>query len=75
VSEEQLDPRWEWFEVTAVGDRERHYVKGMCRHVETVPVRSAVTGETLARLCLTCDAQFNAPWVTDTDAGALPAPG
>jgi hypothetical protein len=55
-----LDPRWDWHEVTAIGDRERQYVKGLCRHLETVPVRS-VTGEILAHLCVTCDSQVGAP--------------
>jgi len=54
-----LDPRWDWIEVTTVGDRERRYVKGLCRHLETVPVAS-VTGEIVARLCVTCDSQIGA---------------
>ena len=54
-----LDPRWDWHEVTAIGDRERQYVKGLCRHTETVPVTS-VTGETVAHLCVTCDSQIGA---------------
>lgn len=55
----ELDPRWDWHEVTAIGDRERQYVKGLCRHLETVPVRS-VTGEIVAYLCTTCDSQLGA---------------
>lgn len=31
-----------------------------CRHAEIVPVESIVTGETLARLCRTCDEQLPA---------------
>ena len=54
-----LDPRWEWHEVTMFGDRERRYIKGRCNHLETVPVE-AVTGEVVAHLCLTCDAQLGA---------------
>ena len=57
----ELDPRWEWFDVTIVGDHERRYVKGRCHHMETIPVESMVTGETLARLCLTCDSQIPLP--------------
>jgi hypothetical protein len=52
-----LDPHWEWHEVTVMGDQERQYVKGLCRHLETVPVES-VTGEIVAYLCITCDSQI-----------------
>jgi hypothetical protein len=54
----ELDPRWEWYDVTMVGDIERRYVKGRCNHLETVPVDLMVTGEPVARLCVTCDAQL-----------------
>lgn len=54
------DPRWDWAEVTALGDQEPRYVKVRCNHLETVPVESLVTGEMLATLCLTCDAQLEA---------------
>ena len=55
-----MDPRWDWHEVTAIGDRERQYVKGLCRHLETVPVESAA-GEVVAQLCRTCDTQLPPP--------------
>ncbi len=51
------DPRWDWHEVTAIGDRERRYVKGLCRHTETVPVESAAGG-IVAFLCVTCGSQL-----------------
>ena len=54
----ELDPRWDWHEVTAIGDSERSYVKGLCNHLETMSVES--DGEIVARLCLTCDAQLPA---------------
>jgi hypothetical protein len=57
---EYPDPRWDWHEVTAIGDRDRRYVKGLCRHLETVPVES-VTGTVVAHLCVTCDSQLEAP--------------
>lgn len=53
------DPRWEWIEVTQIGDRERRYIKGRCLHADVEPVKS-VTGEVVARLCLTCDTQLEA---------------
>jgi hypothetical protein len=56
----ELDPRWEWVNVTRIGDREAQYVKGRCNHLETIPVESMVTGDTVAYLCLTCDAQLEA---------------
>ena len=56
-----LDPRWEWSEITALGDLERRYIAVRCNHLELLPVTSVVTGELLARLCATCDAQLDAP--------------
>lgn len=54
----ELDPHWDWHDVTALGDREPQYIKGRCNHLETLPVESA--GKVVARLCLTCDAQLPA---------------
>ncbi|HXJ25628.1 MAG TPA: hypothetical protein VNH17_08005 [Streptosporangiaceae bacterium] len=53
------DPRWDWHEVTAAGDRERRYVRGMCRHLETAPVESA-GGGVVAYLCVTCCSELEA---------------
>lgn len=53
----ELDPRWEWIEgPRRLGDSEAPIVRGRCNHLEVVPVESA--GETVARLCLTCDSQL-----------------
>ena len=54
------DPRWEWLEVTRLGDRERRYMRGRCRHIDVVPVESG--GVVVAHLCLTCDAQLHEEW-------------
>lgn len=54
----ELDPRWEWVEVTAWGDAGPRYAKGACRHLDVVPVESIVDGQIVAQLCLTCDAQL-----------------
>jgi hypothetical protein len=54
----ELDPRWDWIEVTAIGDREPRYIKGQCKHLVVVRVESG--GEVVARLCLTCDCQLPA---------------
>jgi hypothetical protein len=54
----ELDPRWDWIEVSTWGDPGPLYVKGACRHVDVVPVESVVDGQVLAQLCLTCDAQL-----------------
>lgn len=54
-----LDPRWEWINVTTYGGGPE-YVKGACRHLTPVEVRSTVTGELLAHLCPDCDAQLPA---------------
>lgn len=69
----ELDPRWEWVDVTCIGDRESRYVKGRCNHLETTPVESMVTGDTVARLCLTCDAQREAGAQAEPDADQLDA--
>jgi hypothetical protein len=55
----ELDPRWEWHEVTLLSEPGPVYIKGRCRHTEVVPVESA--GEVVAQLCLTCDTQLPAP--------------
>jgi hypothetical protein len=53
------DPRWEWVETPAVGGPSE-WIKGACRHLTPVEVRSAVDGELLAHLCPDCDAQLPA---------------
>lgn len=55
--EDALDPRWQWINITTLSDATPQYVRGLCNHLETVPVES-VTGETVAHLCLTCDTQL-----------------
>lgn len=59
----ELDDRWEWVEVTALGDAEPRYVKGRCKHLELEPVHIAVggvdTGERVATLCRTCDVAWD----------------
>jgi hypothetical protein len=61
----ELDPHWEWCEVTTVTDREPVYVKTRCKHREKADVTLVLTGDLVARLCLTCDVKFYLPWVTD----------
>jgi hypothetical protein len=55
-----LDPRWDWIEITAIGDHAPNYIKGMCRHTEVVPVE-AIDGNVVAQLCQTCDTQLPPP--------------
>lgn len=55
-----LDPRWHWIATQDLGRVGPDYVRGPCRHTEIIPVDSIVTGETLARLCVTCDMQLPA---------------
>jgi hypothetical protein len=57
MNEDDLDPRWEWVEVGFFSGETR-YVKGRCKHLEIVPVESAVDGHTLAWLCVTCDTRL-----------------
>lgn len=53
----ELDPNWEWVEIQYFGERDPVYVRGRCNHLETEPV-TTVTGEPVAQLCITCDAQL-----------------
>ena len=55
-----LDPRWEWIEIQLLGEPGPRFIRGPCKHGNIVPVESVVTGELLAQLCLTCDAQLPA---------------
>lgn len=59
MAELELDPRWEWVCVPDLGGTE-FYVRGRCRHTEVIPV-ACVSGELVARLCLTCDQQWTVP--------------
>jgi hypothetical protein len=54
-----LDPRWEWIEITTYGYG-TEYLRGACRHLTPVEVRSTLTGELLAHLCPDCDTQLPA---------------
>lgn len=54
----ELDHRWEWFPVRQLCQAEPIMLRGVCRHLEVVDVTSVVDGELLARLCVTCDRQF-----------------
>lgn len=56
-----LDRRWEWHEISTFSQPGPSYVRGLCRHLEVVPV-NAVTGEIVAHLCLTCDQQLPEEW-------------
>lgn len=51
-----LDPHWEWIDVTSVEKRpETEFVRAYCRHLEVVPVGTA--GESV---CLTCETSIPA---------------
>jgi hypothetical protein len=65
MSEVELDPRWNWVEISTLVDLARgtpRYVKGCCNHLEVVPVET-VDGVVVAQLCTTCDGQFPPPQV------------
>jgi hypothetical protein len=57
---DDLDPRWEWTEVSTLDRRFAQHIKGRCNHLEVVPVISG--DETVAHLCQTCDQQLPAEW-------------
>jgi len=60
-SSADLDPHWNWFEITALGDPCARWLRGPCRHLDVHLVTSTMTGEPLAQLCATCDAQLPPP--------------
>ena len=60
----ELDPRWEWYEVTKFGDAEPQYMKLRCNHLDVVPVEDVFGERVIAHLCLTCDAQLPEWFVT-----------
>jgi hypothetical protein len=54
----ELDPRWDWVDVSTLGEGPgTTFVKGRCNHLEVVAVEN-VEGELVAHLCRTCDTQF-----------------
>lgn len=56
-----LDPHWNWVNVQALGDPAPVYIRCECLHLETVPVTLLITGELVAEICITCEAQLSAP--------------
>lgn len=54
---EELDPRWEWIEVSTWANPDQ-WRKGRCLHTQVEPVED-LSGGVVARLCLTCDRQFD----------------
>ena len=57
MSQPDLDPRWEWVNVQALGERDPVYIKATCNHLVIIPVTDT-DGTEVAQLCTTCDAQF-----------------
>ena len=55
-----LDPRWEWHDVTVLGEPPgSQFIKGTCNHLpEHVVDVTDVEGYLVAKLCTTCDTQF-----------------
>lgn len=58
-----LDDRWEWIECGSFGSDHPHYVRGLCRHLDSERVDVWSLDYTLcpikvASLCRTCDAQL-----------------
>jgi hypothetical protein len=53
-----LDPRWNWVDVTRIGQDPAHpeYVKGTCRHIELAPIYGIGTAERPLYRCGTCEA-------------------
>jgi hypothetical protein len=59
---ELSDPRWEWIDVSSLSDLPgTKFIRGACKHLELHEVTSVVTGEAVAQLCGTCDAQLPPP--------------
>jgi hypothetical protein len=59
---ELLDPRWEWIDVSSLGQSPGTvFIRGECRHLARHVVESTVTREPVAQLCGTCDVQLPPP--------------
>lgn len=56
-----LDPRWDWIKADQL-DGTTQYIRGLCRHLEAIPVESIVDGVTVAHLCTTCGTQLPEEW-------------
>jgi hypothetical protein len=54
MTEDDLDPRWEWCDVRSLGDPGPVWIKVRCLHTQTVPVIT-MADEHVAELCLVCD--------------------
>jgi hypothetical protein len=55
MSDLELDPRWEWVDVSSMGEGPgTTFVRAYCNHLEVEPVTD-VDGELVAKLCRTCD--------------------
>ncbi|MFC4494078.1 hypothetical protein ACFPA8_08020 [Streptomyces ovatisporus] len=55
---EELDPRWEWVDVSTYGDPGPVFLKGTCNHLTPLLVASPIEIE--SRLCPDCEAQLPA---------------
>ena len=57
MTEDDLDPRWDWYDVRTYGDPGPVWIKVRCLHAETEAIIT-VAGEHVAELCLVCDTQL-----------------
>lgn len=55
MNELELDPRWEWADVSSLGEGPRTtFVRAYCKHLEVEPVLD-LDDELVAQVCKTCD--------------------
>ena len=60
MAELELDPRWDWIDVSSYGEMPgTSFVKGRCNHLEVEPVRD-LDDELVAQVCTTCDTRWYA---------------
>jgi hypothetical protein len=60
MSDLELDPRWEWIDVSSYGEMPgTTFVKGRCNYLKVETVHN-LDGEVVALLCTTCDTRWYA---------------
>lgn len=72
MSTPDLDPRYEWIEVTDLGREESTFIQGPCRHIEMDRAEETEDGHVSAFRCRTCVETFHVIHeATDPDTGAV----
>lgn len=72
MSTPDLDPRYEWIEVTDLGREESTFIQGPCRHIEMDRAEETEDGRVSAFRCRTCGEMLHVIHeVTSTDGAVV----